>query len=54
MPDLTGIVLVDLPAGKTKMYTRGRIQVTGELKLNSRDPENFLYTLEGATVKDLD
>jgi Flp pilus assembly protein TadD len=54
MPDLTGIVLVDLPAGKTKMYTRGRIQVTGELKLNSRDPENFLYTLEGATVKDLE
>jgi hypothetical protein len=50
-PEMTGIVLVELPAGKTKTYTRGALKVTGKLKLNADDPENFLYTLQDAEVK---
>jgi len=52
MPDITGIVLVEMAPGKTKTYTRSPIQVTGKLKLNENDPENFLYTIGGATVVD--
>jgi hypothetical protein len=52
MPDLTGIVFVELAAGKTKAFTRGQIKVTGKLKLNDKDPENFLYTLTEADVAD--
>ncbi|HMF12055.1 MAG TPA: hypothetical protein VKE94_07100 [Gemmataceae bacterium] len=52
MPDITGIVLVELSAGKTKPYTRNAIKVTGKLKLNENDPENFLYTISDATVVD--
>jgi tetratricopeptide (TPR) repeat protein len=54
MPDVTGIVLVELPAGQTKTCTRGRVKVAGTLKLNSNDPENFLYTVAGAKVTDAD
>jgi hypothetical protein len=50
-PEMTGIVLVELPPGKTKTYTRGALKVTGKLKLNADDPENFLYTLQDAEVK---
>jgi tetratricopeptide (TPR) repeat protein len=52
MPDITGIVLVELSAGKTKPYTRNAINVTGKLKLNENDPENFLYAISEATVVD--
>ena len=52
MPDITGIVFVQLPRGKTKAYTRGPIKVTGKLKLNDSDPENFLYTISEAKVVD--
>jgi hypothetical protein len=54
MPDITGIILVELPAGQTKMYTRTPIKITGKLKLNESDPENFLYTIGEATVVDAD
>jgi tetratricopeptide (TPR) repeat protein len=50
MPEITGIVLVVLPEGKTKTYTRGQVKVTGQLKLNRNDPENFLYTITQAKV----
>ena len=50
MPDITGIILVELPAGKSKAYTRTPIRITGKLKLNETDPENFLYTLSDAAV----
>jgi hypothetical protein len=52
MPEVTGIVLVDLPAGQTKAFTRGRVKVVGTLKLNATDPENFLYTVSKAKVTD--
>jgi hypothetical protein len=54
MPEITGIVLVELPEGKTASYTRGPVEVNGELKLNSSDPENFLYTINKAKVKKLE
>jgi hypothetical protein len=52
MPDLTGIILIELPAGKSKAYTRTPIKITGKLKLNETDPENFLYTISDATATD--
>jgi hypothetical protein len=48
MPELTGIVLVELPRDKTRAYTRGMLRVTGKLILNSTDPENYLYRLRDA------
>jgi tetratricopeptide (TPR) repeat protein len=48
MPEVTGIVLVELPAGKTVGYTRGLVKVQGTLNLNATDPENFLYTISKA------
>ena len=54
MPDLTGIVHVELPAGKTTAYTRSLIKVTGELHLNRNEPENFLYTIRKAKVTEAD
>jgi hypothetical protein len=50
MPEMTGIVLVDLPEGKSHMFTRGQLKITGRLKLNATDPENFLYTVQEAKV----
>src|SRR5438445_537953 len=44
MPDVAGIVYVELPAGRTVAYRRGLVRVTGRLRLNSNDPEDFLYT----------
>jgi hypothetical protein len=53
-PETTGIILVELPAGKTRRFTRGQVRVTGQLTLNGTDPENFLYLLRDATVVDAD
>jgi hypothetical protein len=50
MPDLTGIVVVTVPAGKTTKFTRNVIKVTGVLKLNGTDPEDFLFSVSEATV----
>jgi hypothetical protein len=50
MPEITGIMLVELPAGKTKAVTRGPVKVEGKLSLNDSDPENFLYTIGKAKV----
>jgi tetratricopeptide (TPR) repeat protein len=52
MPDVTGIIFVELAPGKSKAYTRSQIKVTGKLKLNDKDPENFLYTITDAEVTD--
>jgi hypothetical protein len=50
MPELTGIVLVELPAGKAAALTRNQVKVTGRLALNGTDPENFLYTVRDAAI----
>jgi Flp pilus assembly protein TadD len=49
-PEMTAIVLVELPEGKAHHFTRGRVRVRGKLTLNARDPENFLYTIRDATI----
>lgn len=49
-PEITSIVLVVLPPGKTKTYTRSPLKITGALTLNATDPENFLYTIARARV----
>jgi tetratricopeptide (TPR) repeat protein len=54
MPEITGIVLVELPDGKSTRYTRGPVQIEGTLKLNNNDPENFLYSVSKARVKNLE
>jgi tetratricopeptide (TPR) repeat protein len=54
MPEITGIVLVELPKDKTRGYTRGAVRVTGKLILNSTDPENYLYRLRDAKAVDGD
>jgi hypothetical protein len=50
MPELTAMVRVELPADVTQPFTRSRLRVTGELVLNRRDPERFLYTIKSAKV----
>lgn len=52
MPELTGMVLVEMPDGKSAAYTRERIRVEGKLLLNGKDPENFLYLLRDAKVSE--
>lgn len=54
MPETTGILFVELPAGKTVRYQRGLVRITGRLSLNSDDPEEFLYTVKDAKVGSLD
>ena len=54
MPELNSIVFVELAAGKTFSNTKTLVKVTGTLTLNKTDPENFLYTLEGAKATPAD
>jgi hypothetical protein len=49
-PDLTAMVLVEMPPGKSHRFSREPIQVTGQLKHNAKDPEDFLYKVSGASV----
>jgi hypothetical protein len=54
LPEVTSIVLVELPEEKRTTYTRNLLKVTGRLSLNADDPENFLYTIKGARVAESD
>jgi tetratricopeptide (TPR) repeat protein len=49
-PEPTGILLVELPEGKTHPYTRDRVTVRGKLRLNATDPENFIYTIREGEI----
>jgi hypothetical protein len=53
-PPPTAIMLIELPAGKSQMLRRGLVKVEGKLKLNSTDPEDFLYSLQEAAIGDVD
>jgi hypothetical protein len=53
-PEPAGIIYVEIAGGKAVPLKRGRIKVEGTLKLNSNDPEDFLYTLTGASVREPD
>lgn len=50
MPEVTGIVLVEMPEDRPAAYARTLVRVEGKLSLNGSDPENFLYTIRGAKV----
>jgi hypothetical protein len=50
MPEVSNIVLVEMPEGKVGRHTRERVRITGKLTLNSTDPENFLYTVRDAKM----
>jgi tetratricopeptide (TPR) repeat protein len=52
MPGLVHTILVELPDDETARARGGRIRVRGKLALNSRDPENFLYTIKDAKISD--
>jgi hypothetical protein len=54
MPAVTGIVYVELPAGRSTVYRRGLVRVTGRLQLNATDPEDFLYAIRAARVTEVD
>ncbi len=54
MPEVTGIVLVELEPGKSREYTRGKLRITGRLVLNAKDPEDFLYTIKDAKAVQTD
>lgn len=53
-PEITAIVLVELPEDKNITYTRNMVKIVGTLKLNDRDPEDFLYTIRDARVSEVD
>jgi hypothetical protein len=50
VPEPTGVVLIELPAGKTATLTKNQVKVTGRLALNGTDPENFLVTVRDAAI----
>jgi hypothetical protein len=53
-PEPAGIVYVEVAGGKAVPVRRGRVKVEGTLKLNASDPEDFLYTLIGSSVREPD
>lgn len=54
LPGLNGMVLVELAEGNSLRLTRDPLKITGKLKLNHNDPENFLYSIVDAKVTTLD
>ena len=53
-PEPAGLLYIEIAGGKTVPVKRGRVKVEGTLKLNSSDPEDFLYTVTGASLRDPD
>jgi hypothetical protein len=53
-PEITSIVFVQMPTGKTTPLKRGLVKVQGKLKLNRTDPEAYLYAIEDAAVGEVD
>lgn len=50
MPEPTGLVSVELKPGTRTEPRRGLIKVTGTLKVNASDPEDFLFRISDATI----
>ena len=53
-PDPTGLISVELKAGKTAELRKGLIKVTGTLVLNRDDPEVYLFNLKDAHIGEAD
>jgi tetratricopeptide (TPR) repeat protein len=54
MPETTGIVYVEMPAGQAVPLRRGLLRLTGRLTLNATDPEDFLYAIRDARIGPVD
>jgi tetratricopeptide (TPR) repeat protein len=54
MPELTGMVYVEMPPGRQATYSRDLLRVVGRLSLNANDPEDFLFTIHQAKVAGAD
>ncbi len=54
LPEPTGIIQVDAAENKLITMTRELVRVEGQLKLNSKDPESFLYVIMNARVGPVD
>ena len=54
MPETTGIIYVEMPAGQMARLQRGLVRIIGRLRLNASDPEDFLYAVKDARVGALD
>ncbi|VTS03081.1 hypothetical protein : Uncharacterized protein OS=Chloroherpeton thalassium (strain ATCC 35110 / GB-78) GN=Ctha_2414 PE=4 SV=1: TPR_9: TPR_9 [Gemmata massiliana] len=54
VPDPTGLLNVELKAGKTAEFRKGLIKVTGTLVLNRSDPEGYLFSLKDARIGEAD
>lgn len=54
VPDPTGMLNVELKAGKTAELRKGLIKVTGTLVLNRTDPEGYLFSLKDARIGEVD
>jgi hypothetical protein len=50
MPEISGIIFVELPQDRSVRLTRDLLKVEGKLTLNATDPENFLFTISKAKV----
>lgn len=53
-PEPTNIFRVQLPEGKVMMLERKILKLEGVLRLNRNDPEDFLYTIRDAKLKEPD
>lgn len=51
-PDPTGLVSVELAAGTKAALKRGLVKVTGTLRLNRDNPEDFLFRISNAKLAD--
>jgi hypothetical protein len=54
MPDVIGIVTVELTPGRTVTHRRDQVRVIGRLQLNTGNPEDFLYAIRQARVTGID
>ena len=53
-PEATGLVSIELKAGKSVDFKKGLVKVTGTLKLNRTDPESYLFAVTEARVGEVD
>ncbi|HLW64094.1 MAG TPA: DUF3299 domain-containing protein [Gemmataceae bacterium] len=53
-PPPNGILLIEMPTGKSATLRRGLVKIEGKLKLNATDPEDFLFSLKDAVVGEVD
>jgi hypothetical protein len=49
-PEATGLVSVELQAGKSTQFKKGLVKVTGTLSLNRDNPETYLFSVREARV----